>query len=139
MRVFHLGDDIRFQYLAEFDGFLRLIAVQSDGTSVPLFPNERCADYRIEGGRVRSFPEPAEDFRYFAQQPAGLDTIVAVMSPTPFRLWADDPLLPDDGPAPPSSQRVQGETATRNVLQTILEQVTNGTWSCADCQLLVQP
>lgn len=140
VRVFRLGDDMQFQYQAEFDGYLRLMAVQSDGRCVPLLPNEFRADYFVEGGRSHLFPdeEQGRQFRFFAREPVGLDTILAVVAPAPFRLFGDDRLTARDGPPRPSSERVQDAETTVSILRSILDQVKSGNWSCAECRLWVQ-
>ena len=138
IRVFYIGErDIQFNIYPDESGYLRLFAVQTNGTTVPLWPNQFSDDYGVEGGRACVFPS-SDDFHYVAQEPTGVDTILAVFASERFRLLGDDILLPNEGTSAPSNQRVKSCEETIGVLKTVLRHVKAGEWSCADCQLMIR-
>ena len=136
---FCMGQGLRFRLRADRDDcYLRMLVVSSDTRSKPLFPNEHCANYSVRGGEDLLFPDRMGAFQYYAEEPPGLDTLVAVLAPRRFRLFDDDKLRPEDGPPAPSNTRTKEAAETLAILEQILHHVKQGEWTCAQCQILVR-
>ena len=129
-RAFRVGDKIDFRLWCKHDGYLRVLVVQSDGAMVPLFPNEYCQDYHVDGGSEFVFPTTEMRFDYRIVEPVGIDVLLAIGSTKLFAL--DKNAVGEQGDVALCSED------TVRLLRRTREQVAAGVWSCAQCQIVVQ-
>jgi len=81
--VFKKGDHLRFQFRANFDGYLYVMNYGTSGQYTSLFPREETGtENRVKGGANYSVPATGASFKI--DGPPGFDAVYWVMSPLPL-------------------------------------------------------
>jgi hypothetical protein len=82
---FLIGDKLVFSVRSERKGYLYLLAVDSLNTVTLLFPNHLDRDNYILAGTVVTVPDAKFLSEILADEPVGQDTIIAVVSTSPWK------------------------------------------------------
>jgi hypothetical protein len=83
--IFHIGDKLVFLVRSEKKGYLYLLDINPRNMVTLLFPNNFDRNNFIEAGSVVTVPGPKFSSEFFADEPAGFDTIIAVVSTQPWK------------------------------------------------------
>jgi TolB-like protein len=84
---YRLGDRIVIYFASGRDCYLRLINIGPTGNVLQLFPNRYHSDNFIRAGHIYSLPGPEYGgFEFRLGPPAGLETVKAIASTSPFDL-----------------------------------------------------
>jgi Domain of unknown function (DUF4384) len=89
---FRLGEEIRYFVISSTDGYLYLFHVDAERSVTQIFPNEYQPDARIQPGAPLEVPAQGAKFRFEASPPFGLETTLAVISPSPLERQTVDEL-----------------------------------------------
>jgi len=140
---FRIGQQLRFDFWSDRDCFLQVVAIQSDGKVVQLFPNPWHRDNFVQGGKELRIPSETMRFRYRATAPAGVDTIAALAALERFELL-DVPDASKGAPRKGGCGEDYGvglgeadAVSAGETLTAALKRLESSVYACAVCKIMV--
>ncbi|MEI7672690.1 MAG: caspase family protein, partial [Deltaproteobacteria bacterium] len=88
-----VGDEIRFDVISTYGGYLNIVELKPDGEMNVIFPNALSASNQISANVKINVPKdvtgPGKKFRFKAVEPAGKSLMVAIVTQEPLNLFTE--------------------------------------------------
>ncbi len=82
--TFRRGEEIRYFVISTADGYLYLFHMDAEGRILRIFPNLYQGEAWVRAGMRVEVPAQGAPFRFEASPPFGLETTLALVTPTPL-------------------------------------------------------
>ncbi|MBN2544140.1 DUF4384 domain-containing protein [bacterium] len=81
---YRTGEEIRVYFRSEYSGYVVIYDIEPDGNCSILFPYYSNDNNYVHAGRTYKIPGRRDNYTLRVSGPAGLETIIAVLSPCPI-------------------------------------------------------